>query len=98
MLDHRKNLRNAKRSSKRQGRLELEQQQQHLQQQSQLQEPTEPAADNKLRILLANVRGLSTRKKMEAFREKFFDKNDLGLNILMLTETHLTRQLDAKGW
>ena len=35
---------------------------------------------------------------MEAFREKFFDKNDLGLNILMLTETHLTRQLDAKGW
>ena len=57
-----------------------------------------PAADNRLRILLANVRGLSTRKKMEAFREKFFDKNDLGLNILMLTETHLTRQLDAKGW
>ena len=97
MLDHRKNLRNAKRSSKRQGRLELEQQQ-HLQQQPQLQEPTGPAADNKLRILLANVRGLSTRKKMEAFREKFFDKNDLGLNILMLTETHLTRQLDAKGW
>jgi hypothetical protein len=56
------------------------------------------AADNRLRILLANVRGLSTRKKMEAFRERFLVKNNLDLNLLMIIETHLTKQLDANGW
>ena len=70
---------------------------QHLQHHK-IQEPATPAAGSTLRILLANVRGLSTRKKMEAFRERFLIRNDLNLNLLMLTETHLTRQLDANGW
>jgi len=35
---------------------------------------------------------------MEAFRERFLVRNDLNFNLLMLTETHLTRQLDANGW
>ena len=67
-------------------------------QQQQLQEQTEPAAANQIRILLANVRGLSTRKKMEAFRERFLNKNSLKFDLLLITETHLTRQLDASGW
>ena len=97
MLDRRKHLRDAKRTSKRQGHFE-QQQLQHQQHQVQKPEPATSAADSQLRILLANVRGLSTRKKMEAFREKFFAKNDLDLNVLMLTETHLTRHLDVSGW
>jgi len=56
------------------------------------------AADNRLRILLANVRGLSTRKKMEAFKERFLKQNGMDFNLLMLTETHLTKPLDSDGW
>ena len=96
MLDHRKTLRNAKRTSKRLGCQEHFPQLQ--QQQLQVPEPMTSAADNQLRILLANVRGLSTRKKMEAFRERFLKRNDMNLNLLMLTETHLTKPLDASGW
>ena len=51
-----------------------------------------------LRILLANVRGLSSKKKQEEFNRKIIMENANNFNALMLTETHLTKPFSAPGW
>ena len=45
-----------------------------------------------LRVLVANVRSIQTEKKMLGLKSKVLDNQQLGANVLLLSETHLKRQ------
>ena len=44
------------------------------------------------------VSGLNSRKRQEDFNQKIIGNNDLNPNVMMLTETHLTRPIIFKDW
>ena len=58
----------------------------------------ERQAPLQLRILLANVRGLNNKKKQEALKQKVIESQERQVNVMMLTETHLTRPFSMKDW